>query len=331
MKRNLLYLFILLVLSFLTYYFVFREKSELYDTSEANFNVKDTGRITSIFLTDLLGDNVKISRKDQGWVLNDSLAVRKDAVDFMLEALALQKAEQPVPTGYHDAAIRELSANSTKVEIYHEKEKTHTFYVARNAGYNNVTYMLTEGAKRPYIVKIPMRNMFLGVRYFTRLNDWRDRKILYSNNAIESVEVNYKDSTQYSFTLSMVNGNPVMKGSSVIDKPLNLKRVNTYLKILNEVYCTGFEERYLEKDSIINNGRQMATVTIKRANCNPQQLIVFFKPPDKGTKGIFKVGGIEYDFDSFFGLLNQKDFLILSRKNAEKMLRSFPEFYEADQ
>jgi len=333
MKRNLFYLLILLLMAGLTYYVFFRDQSNSFELSETNFNVKDTADLQTIFLIDMQGQRVKIARSNRfynGWALNDTLPIRKDAVDFMLEALALQKAEQPVPSGYHDAAIRELSSNATKVELYTPKGKTHTFYVARNAGYGNVTYMLNEGAKRPYIVKLPMQNIFLGVRYYTRANDWRERRIMFNENPIETVNVAYKDSIQYSFTINFTQAQPSLQGPTTMSRPLNLKRVNTYRGVLDKLYCTGFEERYLGKDSIIQYGKQLGTVTIQRKNSPAESIILYFKLPDKGTKGLIEIGGVEYDYDSFFGLLNQHDFLVLSRKNVEKMLRTYPEFYEQD-
>ena len=331
MKRNGFYLLLLLVIAGLTYFFVFREPGDGFSRSEANFSVRDTAAVTAMFLSDMVGNSAKISREGSGWKLNDSFTARPDAVAFLLEALATQKPDQPVPSGFHDAAIRDLSANSAKIEVYQGKEKTHTFYVAKNPGYNNVTYMLTEGAKRPFIVKIPLRtNMFLGVRYLTRPADWRDRKILYTEGPIEEVQVSYRDSVQFSFTINNRSSQPAVSGNSTPATPLNLKRVQTYLGALNQVYCTGFEDRYLRKDSIIQHERQLGSITIRRQGGQQQQLTVFFKPRDKGTKGLMKVGGTEYDFDSFFGLLNGKDFLLISRKNVEKMFRSFPEFFEAD-
>lgn len=330
MKKNLLYVGILIVLAGLTYFFVFRENDNNFDKSETNFTVKDINSIQTIFLASMQGDHVKISRKGEGWVLNDSMTVRQDAVDFLLDALEHQKADQPVPTGYHDAAIRELSTNATKVEIYNEDGKTHTFYVGRNPGYNNVTYMLNEGAKRPYIVKMPVQKIFLGVRYFTRTNEWRDHKILFDNAPIESVHVVFKDSTQYSYTVKGSGDQVEVTGNSLSANPLNKKRVNTYLGLLDKIYCTGFEDQYLFKDTILHQGRQMATITVNRKGISPQTLTVYFKPTDKGTKSAFKLGNEEYDIDSFLGLLNNKDFIMMSRKTVEKMIRSYPEFFEAD-
>lgn len=331
MKKNLLYLAVLLGLAFATYWFVFREDDQSFSKREANFTIKDTSLVTAIFLSDKVGGIVKLERSESEWQLNDSMTAMSDAVNFLLAGLSEQRADQPVPSGFHDAAIQELSSNGTKVEIYQKGKKTHVFYVAKNAGYGNVTYMLTEGATRPYIVKIPVRgNMFLGVRYMTRVNDWRERRMMYSTSPIESVRVIYKDSTHYSFNINNAQSNPEVSGQALQDKPLNTKRVTTYLNGLNTIYCTGFEDRYLGKDSIIQFGLQLGTIELNRKGQPAQTLTVYFKPIDKGTKGLVKMNGKEFDYDSFLGLWNQRDFVLLSRKTTEKMFRAFPEFFEQD-
>lgn len=331
MKKNLLYLAVLVGLAFATYWFVFREDDQSFSKSEANFTVKDTASITKIFLSDKVGSNVKLERTAHGWKLNDNMTAMTEAVRFLLAALVEQRADQPVPSGFHDAAIMELSTNGTKVELYNDDKKTHTFYVAKNAGYGNVTYMLTEGAKRPYIVKIPVRgNMFLGVRYMTRVNDWRERKMLYADAPIESVRVAYKDSTQYSYTINNTSNQPVVNGQAASTSPLNVKRVNSYLNLLNSIYCTGFEDRYLNKDSIINYGPQLGTVEVTRKGQAMQTLVVYFKPSDKGTKSFINLNGKQYDFDAYLALWNQRDFVLISRKTTEKLFRTYQEFYEQD-
>ena len=330
MKRNLWYLFALLILCALTYYFVFREDAEVFDKSEANFTVKDTAAIQTIFLSNLKNENIKLSRSSGVWKLNDTMEPRLDAIKLMLSALNQQKPEQPVSVAAHNSVITDLSANNTKVEIYDEKGKTHTFYVGLNPGPNNETYMLNENAKRPYLVKLPLQNTFVGVRYFTRINEWRNKKILHGSSPVESVQVTYRDSVIYSFKVEKSATSITVAGSYKIEKPLNHKRANEYLTLFDNVYCMGFEEKYLYKDSIIQHGRQLATVLLKRKTEPLQEITFYFKPASQGTKKAILIGNASYDNDSFFALLNKKDFILVGRKITERILKAYPEFYEMD-
>lgn len=328
MKKNLLYLAVLLVLTFLTYYFVFREDNEAYSKSEANFTVEDTAAVQTIFLSNLRNENIKLNRAARGWTLNDTLVPREDAINSLLRVLSLQRPEQPVTSSYHDNVVKDMSVNNTKVEIYTAKGKTHTFYVGKNPGPNNETYMLNENAKRPFVVKLPLQNNFAGVMYFNSVSEWRNKRIFNGVTPVESVEVVYKDSVQYSYKLDNSGPKAILTGSRQIGTPPNYKRISDYLKLLDNLFCTGFEDTYIYKDSIIKSGRQLATVFIKRREMTAQQMTIYFTPVSQGTKKAINVGGKEYDYDQFFGLLNQKDFVQLSRKTTEKILRSYPEFYQ---
>ncbi len=331
MNKTWLYLAVIVILGVLTYFVVFKKDDNVFGSDEVNFNVKDVSKITTIFLSNLQNENIKLSRKADSWILNDSVSVRLDAVQLLLEAFEKQHAQQPVALGYHDAAIRDLSSNSTKVEIYCGDDKTNSFYVSRNPGAGNVTYMLNEGAKRPYVVKLRLTENFIGARYFTNFDLWRDRKILYAPAPIEHVELSYVDSSKYNFILDKVGDQYSVKGAYTETRPLNIKRVESYLKLLDGIFCFGFENTNALKEPILQSGRKLGSIVVKRKGVAAQSLTFYFREQDKGTKATIDLGGVKYDFDSFFGWLNEKDFILLSRQTAEKMLRLFPEFYEVDQ
>ncbi|MCC6447228.1 MAG: hypothetical protein IT215_00895, partial [Chitinophagaceae bacterium] len=231
MKRNILYFGILAVLAIAVYFLFFTEGKSTFEKSEVNFKVKDTASIQKIFLTDLQNHNIKLERSVDGWVLNDSLQPRPDAIEGLLSVLATQDAEQVVPMSFHDNVVKDLSVNNVKIELYTAAGKTHCFYIGANPGANNLTYMLNEGAKRPYIVRQPIQNTFVGAYYFTSVDEWRTRKIFYSNNPIEMIDVSYKDSTKYSYHIQ-INGDSIQfSGKQNSNLPLNKKRVYDYLKL----------------------------------------------------------------------------------------------------
>ncbi|MEZ5045673.1 MAG: DUF4340 domain-containing protein [Chitinophagaceae bacterium] len=324
MKRNVLYLIILVLLSVIVYFLYIKKEASPYSKNEANFTVEDTAKISQIELLDMQGHYIKLQRTTQGWTLNDSLTPRPDAIQSILETLHLQAPEQTVPASYHDNVIKALSGQHIKVKIFDGEKLTHSFYVAQYPGVNNATYMLNENAQQPFIVKKPLSNDFLGVRFFTSLQDWRDKRLFYSTEDIEKVKVQYTDSLQYSFTL-LANNNSVQNDLGNA-QPANAKFVQSYIQSLSKIYCIGFENTNMQKDSIIHYGKSLATVTIKHKNEPSHILTLYFRPIDKGTKAQIKIDGRNYDFDSFFGYYDQKDFVLINRKTAEKILRSYPEF-----
>jgi hypothetical protein len=331
MKRNLVYLLLIIGLGAIAYFFVFREDSGRISSKEANFTVDEIDEITRIRLSDLTGRAISLSKKDNEWMANDSISIVPNRMRDLLEALKLQEPLQAVNWNAHDEVIRSMSSNHTKVEVYNKKGQTHCFYVAHITAPNNLTYMLNEGGKRPYIVKLPLQNIFLALRYTTDLKDWRSRNILKAKpEEIENIRVAYKDSVHYSFELTNKDGNPVISGSYTISNPLNLKRVQSYLRLWDSIYCLGYEDRNRIKDTILTEGHELATVYLKKKNKAEESLTIYFKPVTKGTKGLLEIGGKQYDFDVFIGFLNKRDMLVITRKFAQMMLRSYPEFFEAD-
>lgn len=330
MKKNIVYFTVFLALAVLTYFVVFKNDDNSFSSTEANFTLKDTASISTIFLSSMKGENIKLTRTENGWTLNDSFVPKKEAIQFLLETMHDQKPSNPVDINVHDEAIKELSTNSTKVEIYEGSKKTHTFYVGKDPAANNLTYMLQEGAKRPYIVKFPMQNTFLGVRYMTRLADWRSTRLFFDNSPVEEIIVDFKDSTQYNFSVkNQTNASVIV--SKPFATPLNQKRANSYVSFFENLYCYGYEDSYIYKDSIILKGLQLGTINLKRINKKLETLTIFFKPKVQDSKSTISYNGIEYDGDIFYGLLNKKDFIVIDKSAIEKMFRKSSEFFEADE
>lgn len=329
MKKNLLYLSILVILSGLTYYFVFTDHGNEFSSKEANFTIKDTANISTVFLSSMKGENIKLDRTENGWRLNDSMIPRIDAINLLLATLYEQKVSNPVSLNIHDEAIKELSTNSTKVEIYIKGKKTTVFYVAKNQAANNLTYMLMEGAKRPFIIKLPLQNTFVGIRYMTGLAEWRTNQLFFSSNPVEKIEVVYKDSVQHNFTVYN-NDSITLESANKPTNSLNSKRLKAYVGFYENLYCYGFETSYMFKDSIINNGRQLGTISLKRKNGKTETLCIYFKPKSQDTKSVITIDNTAYDFNVFYGLLNKQDFLSIDKESVEKMFRTNKEFYEMD-
>lgn len=332
MKKNLLYLFILLLLAFLTYYFVFREDKPSFGRQEDNFTVAHPEEITQIRMSNLQDEVVTLRKVQDQWVANDSFEVIQSRVDDLLDALARQRAIQPVRLGSHDEVIKEMSTEHVKVEVFGPDGITNVFYVDKKPAPNNLTYMLTEGAKRPYIVKIPVHNYFLGVRYSAKINEWRTRRIMHARAAeIAAVEVNYLDSVQYSFRLQIPEGAaPVIQGKNPVNKPLNPRRVQAYLQVWDSIFCYGFEKRTPVSDTLFTKGKQLAKVTLQTRDGKVQEIALYFKPVTKGSKAFLVVGKQTFDFDLFMGFLNKRDLVVLPRNFTQAMLRSYPEFFEHD-
>src|SRR5690606_23924280 len=110
------------------------------------------------FLVNTAGKSVLLERMGDGtWQVNGAYRVMPAPLNTLLKTLARQAAEQPVPQSHHNMVVKNLAGNSTKVELYDRKGKQiRVFYVGEEAPAGSGSYMLIEGAARPFIVNIPL-------------------------------------------------------------------------------------------------------------------------------------------------------------------------------
>lgn len=330
MKKNTFYLLLVILLSACAYYLFTKKHQSDFNKEESNFTVNNIKQVDKILLADMKKNKTILTKKDNQWFANETYHVRQDILELLLNALEKQQAYQPVPISMHDVIIKSLSANATKVQIYQTGELTHSYYVAQAAGANNETYMLQEGAKRPYIVKIPLSNYFLGVRYPAKLDEWRDKKILYEpTQNIQSIAVDYTDSPLHSFTILQNKNTYQLQTPATYTDTLNTTRVKNYLGFYQSLYCIGYENGGIMKDSILRTGKKLASVTITNVQNKKNTLQIYFRPLNQRSKSELHIQGKAYDPDSFYGLYNETDFILISRNNIEKILRSAAEFYQA--
>ncbi len=330
MKKNIAYLIILTLIALATYWFVFKEHKQSFSITEVNINVDDTADVTKIFISNMLGQKITYNRTPQGWIGNDSFAIKQDNINNILECLQIQEAVAPVPMPKHDNVLRNMSANNNKVEVYVKNKLHNTFYVYNNPTEENLTILLTEGAQRPYIVRLPLKDLFVGRRYVTDITEIRTRKVFpVQKENISYIDITYKDSVQYNYTA--YNSNPYkVIGSEQVHDSLNIKRVNSYFGFIPTIEMFGYEVSQYLIDTAITHGVMLGTATVVCKDSSKHILSVYFRPLYKGSKGTITIGKKEFDNDSFFGMLNNRDFILINREMTEKVFRTHHEFFEKD-
>ena len=120
----------------------------------------------------------------------------------------------------------------------------------------------------------------------------------------------------------------LMKG-----KELNKRRLNTYLTFFKGVHHEGFINGTTDLDSIIANVQKRCTVEIKGDNGVARHLDVYWMPITKRSKNRLRPEvdiDKDYDSDRFYGVIDNKDTVILQIGTFDKIFRLGYEFYEKD-
>jgi len=174
MKKNKLYLIIAGVLAIASIATVL-VKNNVF-TSPANrfpdpyaFAIKDTSLINKIFIADMRGNRVLLTKTMDGWIVDDSIPALAPNVDRLLSVLRNLIITQTVPKAAQKTINKMLSINAMKVEIYEtapkfklfgicffvKERKTKTYYIGDATQVNMGNYAIIEGMSEPYVITIP--------------------------------------------------------------------------------------------------------------------------------------------------------------------------------
>lgn len=262
-KRIVFLLLSVIALGALGYWYNNKPKGNI-KADQANFAVKDTGSIQKIFIADNEGKTILLSRTEEGWMLNDSIKARKDAVYLILETLPNIKLKAPISRRSIEHMIKRISVNHKKVEIYMEGDEdipTKTIYIsdATKDHYGNLALLETKEygrAEIPYFIHKQGQKGFLSPIFFTKLLDWVHTSVFeYQDfNEISKIRVDHYDQPEESFELAINNSKMEIKGveTNII--------LNGYDTLLVQDYVRNYKKVFYEIDDYLLTDQQKDSI-----------------------------------------------------------------------
>lgn len=156
MRKNLIYLGILLLLLVLTWWVYQKRTSTTLDREESEFSIADTSVVDQIFMADKTGGQVLLEKTGPGqWRVNGTYTARPDAMAALLDALLRMQVKSPVPRPAVDNIRKQLASLGRKVEVYSKGKKLSVLYIGYSTIDSRGTYAIREGADLPYILHVP--------------------------------------------------------------------------------------------------------------------------------------------------------------------------------
>jgi hypothetical protein len=202
MRKYLNYIVIVLLLAGLTVFLLLRQKKSTLNKALSDFSIKDTAAVDKIFLADMQGVQVTLTKKGRKWMIDGKQDARMDAVQMILATLHDLKVKYPVAKAAFNNIIKDMATSSVKVEIYASGIKTKTIYVGSPTKDHDGTYMMLEGSSTPFVIEIPGFQGYLSTRFFTSPDQWRSSELLSYNIAqIKELEVNLHTNPASSFSI----------------------------------------------------------------------------------------------------------------------------------
>lgn len=339
MRKTLVYLLILGILGLGVWFFLFRDNST-FGEAEAGFTIADTSSVGAIFLANQKGASISLKRNDTAWTLNDKYVASTRMVSVLLETMHEQYAAHPVPEASHNTVVASMAGSAIKVEVYDKKGKMlKRFYVGGQVGDRKGTYMLMDGADKPYVVKIPAYEGYITPRYSVDITDWRNRTVVdIPASRLATVTVKYAGEEEQLNNFKLIKNsankfdieiNPELKSS--ISTPLNDRRVKSFTGFFEGVGCEGYLEGVTKLDSIIASVPKYCDISVRDVSGKGNDIAIYRMRVNKRSKNVTEDYIPEFDGDRYYGIINNsKDTVILQHGTFEKMFRKGYEFYQPD-
>lgn len=190
MKKNHIYLLIAGCLVLLCLVVVLFKTGTLHGPNRAPksnaFAVKDTSTVSKVFIADMNGESVLLTRKEDGWYVQDTVKAMPTKIDELLSVVANITMQQTVAKTAQSNINKMMSVNAIKVEIYQKAPKftlfKHPFFVKERlvktyymgpATMDNVSnFAILEGFDEPCTVHIPGFRGFLTPTFSFHATDW---------------------------------------------------------------------------------------------------------------------------------------------------------------
>lgn len=335
MKKNALYIIILIVLAIAVYFFVFKNKMTTISGRDDDFAVKDTSNIYKIFMADMSGRNITLQRKGAYWIINNSHRARNDEIQLLLSTIKQVTVKYPLNDTSTNIEMKEMSTTATKVEIYDKDNSLlKSYYVGGADLLRTGTYMKMPGSDKIYATYIPGFYGFLSTRYSLDTATWRDRTIFsFDIPRISSVTVNYTDQrSDSSFEIS------VLSPDSFIIKPLNGKetrmsavkeKVFDYLLSYKQINAEAYKNDEPIKDSLLKT-IPFCTITLVDNQGKPHIVKCYHKKVIEQTMEQFDKNGqpMKFDSDHYYASINNgKDFVIIQQYHFGKLFKTYGYFF----
>ncbi len=339
MKKNLLYIALLLAAAGAVYYFVYMNPNSTLNSNEKEFALEDTASISKIYISDMNGTHITYLRSGDKWIIeNDNVEVRKDVIDMMLRTVKNFSLRYPVAKAALENSIKDIAAHNKKIELYNANgKKMRSFYLGPPAPDGKGNYMLAENAKTPYVV---WNTGFVGsleTRFSTDANDVQSRLILsIPFPSLSEIVVQHSDPALNSFSINVQKPDSFLitnlnTKETLPNKKIDKDKVFEYIDFLKAVYC----EAVVNKEQEIvkaTSTTPFCVITCKLRNGSSTVVTCYYKEITKRSKSQTDEKGKAriYDLDRFYGTVSGSNMVYLLQDfHFGKLLKSFDYFVKS--
>lgn len=240
MKKNII-VFVIVTIALIigSVLFFSSDDNRISNKAAREFAIKQTNKISKIFLASKDGNSVTLTKTGDHWLVNNKYIAREDRIETLLNTAKKVQVKSKVAKKKTETVIKNLAGNHIKAEFYIGEDLVKCYYIGNSTQKGDGTYMLMiepntqENMDQPFITYIQGFQGYLTPRYEPILKDWRDLKIFhFPKNRIKSIELTYPGSPRNSFSIEIESKEYVVKQ--------NGKKINASLENIRK-YLLGFK------------------------------------------------------------------------------------------
>lgn len=318
-------------------------KKRLGKTERIKFAIKDTNNVDKIVITDPLGGQVVLSRKnDHLWMAqnmvydqkkwqakNEPYRTRQDAIDIILKTFKNIELKEWVPSTAQKNIMKNMMVSNKQVDIYKNGKLHKVWYIGNATQDHYGTYMLLEkeGIQSPEVVVMTAKgfNGHLTSRFFTEDDEWLHRGLWQVKpHEISKIELESYESPQESFVLEYKpENNFVLTNFQGNRAPIkDTVRVRDFMLGFKRLFFEQKTQRLNDAqiDSVKNSPRYIRIKTYF-TDGSEQELI---SHKIKEAPGATNMAGqpIEYNPDRLYAFVDGKGIYIIQYHNFGTVFKS---------
>ena len=318
-RKTLLTIIISISIVIFAVYSLMNKKS---GTISNDFLLYDTSQVVEIFMVDKQNNSIKLSKKNNIWLLNDNEPAIGPNVDILLRTLTLIEIKAPVSKSARNSYISSMATNSTKVEIYenaplftifgaelfNKKRKTKVFYVGRPTPNYKGTVMKMADSDDLYITYIPGFNGYLTERFSANYADWINHNVFkLPIKSINTVKVEFGQEPSQSYVIKSIGNRSFNLISLYNNQKVPSYDTTRVLELLASFRNVNFETLLddMKKTTIDSLNSLTPYITLSVTNIAQQTITTkLYRRNNFSNKPDFKGTIYEYDVDRMYAFID---------------------------
>ena len=331
-RKNIINLTLFIILFLATIYILVQNKNSSSTVQPNDFAIDDTASIRKIFIADMKGESVILTKSKNNWLVNDEFAINQSRIELLLDVVKRLEVKNPTPENARNNVITEMAAGAIKVEFYKRSKKAFKVLYIGGPTQNNLgTYMALENKdKEPYVVHLPGFNGYLSEGYFfTDVNEWRTKEVFnYKATAIREIGVEYLGDGDSSFKLRVISPNEfkLVQLSTNEEIDLNEQKAKAFVQGFSKLHFLAIDTDISDfrKDSILNN-KPIITIYVRNLQNQKKTLNLYYRPTDIRTR-VELFPGVDKEYFLATASDREEDLVIMQRLVLDRIMWKTEDF-----